>query len=246
MRRTEVLQGMRIMKFTELLDRTNSRELSQWEAASMLGVSERSFRRWRDRYEAEGAEGLYDRRLGKVSGRRVPVDTVMAMLDLFDTRYFDSRPSILGEACLGARFQAQLQLAALDLAVPWPHSQGTTLRGPPSQAAASSPAGHDASPGWLQPSVGAGAVVDFDCHHGRRHVGYLLGLLRRGGRHDEHLPGALRGDLGCGLVLCAVHRPSEPLLAHTRSRRQGRQGQSHPGAPGAAAARHRVDPGLLA
>jgi transposase len=89
MRRTEVLQGMRIMKFTELLDRTNSRELSQWEAASMLGVSERSFRRWRDRYEAEGAEGLYDRRLGKVSGRRVPVDTVMAMLDLFDTRYFD-------------------------------------------------------------------------------------------------------------------------------------------------------------
>jgi transposase len=89
MRRTELLQGMRIMKFTELLDRTNSRELSQWEAASMLGVSERSFRRWRDRYEAEGAEGLYDRRLGKVSGRRVPVDTVMAMLDLFDTRYFD-------------------------------------------------------------------------------------------------------------------------------------------------------------
>ena len=89
MRRTEVLQGIRLMKFTEILDRTSSRELSQGEAASVLGVSERTFRRWRDRFEAEGADGLYDRRLGKVSARRVPVDTVMAVLDLFDTRYFD-------------------------------------------------------------------------------------------------------------------------------------------------------------
>ena len=52
-------------------------------------MSERTFRRWRGRFEADGAEGLYDRRLGKVSGRRVPVDTVMEILDLFDTRYFD-------------------------------------------------------------------------------------------------------------------------------------------------------------
>ena len=89
MRRTEVLQGIRLMKFTELLDRTRSRDLSQLEAVSVLGVSERSFRRWRDRFEAEGAEGLYDRRLGKVSARRVPVDTVMAVLEPFDTRYWD-------------------------------------------------------------------------------------------------------------------------------------------------------------
>ena len=68
MRRTEVLQGIRFMKFTEILDRTSSRELSQGEAA--LGVSERTFRRWRERFEAEGAEGLYDRRLGKISARR--------------------------------------------------------------------------------------------------------------------------------------------------------------------------------
>ena len=69
MRRTEVLQGIRLMKFEEILDRTRSRELSQGEAASVLGVSERTFRRWRDRFEADGAEGLYDRRLGKVSAR---------------------------------------------------------------------------------------------------------------------------------------------------------------------------------
>ncbi len=64
MRRTEVLQGIRLMKFEEILDRTRSRELSQGEAASVLGISERTFRRWRDRYDAHGAEGLYDRRPG--------------------------------------------------------------------------------------------------------------------------------------------------------------------------------------
>ena len=51
-------------------------ELSQGEASEILGVSERTFRRWRDRYEAEGAEGLYDRRLGRASARRVGVDEV--------------------------------------------------------------------------------------------------------------------------------------------------------------------------
>ena len=73
MRRTEVLQGIRQMKFEEVYERSRGRRLSQFEAASVLGVWERTFRRWRDRFEAEGAEGLYDRRLGKVSTRRVPV-----------------------------------------------------------------------------------------------------------------------------------------------------------------------------
>ena len=89
MRRTEQVQGLRLMKFEEIHERTTSRLLSQAEAASILGVSERTFRRWRDRFEAEGAEGLHDHRLGRPSGHRVPVDTVLAMLELFDTRYWD-------------------------------------------------------------------------------------------------------------------------------------------------------------
>ena len=52
-------------------------------------MSERTFRRWRERYEAEGAAGLYDRRLGRVSARRAPVDEVMRVLELFETRYPD-------------------------------------------------------------------------------------------------------------------------------------------------------------
>ena len=53
MRRTEQVQGLRLMKFEEVYGRTRSRLLSQAEAAEVLGVSERTFRRWRDRYEAE-------------------------------------------------------------------------------------------------------------------------------------------------------------------------------------------------
>ena len=54
MRRTEQVQGLRLMKFEEVYGRTHRGGLSQAEAAEVLGVSERTFRRWRDRYEAEG------------------------------------------------------------------------------------------------------------------------------------------------------------------------------------------------
>src|SRR5512133_564241 len=92
MRRTERLQGLRLMKFEEVYGRTCRGGLSQAEAAEILGMSERTFRRWRDRYEATGAEGLFDRRLGTVSARRAPVDEVAGLLELFDTRYFDFTP----------------------------------------------------------------------------------------------------------------------------------------------------------
>ena len=89
MRRTAQFQGLRLMKFEEVYGRTRAGTLSQEEAAEILGISERTFRRWRGRFEADGAEGLYDRRLGKVSARRAAVDEVMTVLELFDTRYWD-------------------------------------------------------------------------------------------------------------------------------------------------------------
>lgn len=77
------------MQFEEIYERAAKRELSQSEAAEMSGMSERTLRRWRARFEADGAEGLYDRRLDKVSAHRVPVDTEMDVPELFETRYFD-------------------------------------------------------------------------------------------------------------------------------------------------------------
>ena len=89
MHRTAQLQGLRLMKFEDVYGRAYRGEPSQVEAAEVLGMSERTFRRWRGRYEAEGAEGLYDRRLERASARRAGVDEVMAVLTLFDARYWD-------------------------------------------------------------------------------------------------------------------------------------------------------------
>ena len=77
------------MRFEELLDRQERGELSQVEAAEMLGMSERSFRRWRERLRDEGFEGLRDRRLGKPSGRRADEAEIERMLGLYRDRYSD-------------------------------------------------------------------------------------------------------------------------------------------------------------
>ena len=92
MNRAEVLQEVRLMKFDELYLRRTADKLTQEQAAEILGISVRTMRRWEERYEAEGAEGLYDRRLGKLANNRVPADTAMEMLELFDTRYWDYTP----------------------------------------------------------------------------------------------------------------------------------------------------------
>src|SRR5207245_1072057 len=87
MGRAEVLQGVRQMRFEGLLERHERGELSQGEAAEMLGVSERTFRRWRDRLRDEGPEGLRDRRIGKPSSRRAAAEEILRMLGLYEERY---------------------------------------------------------------------------------------------------------------------------------------------------------------
>jgi transposase len=82
-----VLQEVRQMRFEELYERRQQRILTMAEAGAMLGVTERTFRRWSGRYDAEGAEGLQDRRLGHPSARAVPVDEALRMVTLYETRY---------------------------------------------------------------------------------------------------------------------------------------------------------------
>jgi len=87
MNRTTWLQDRRMQKFRDVLSRWESKELSAMEAGEILGMSERQFRRYRARYEEDGVDGLLDRRLGKASAKRVPVDEVAWMLDQYRTRY---------------------------------------------------------------------------------------------------------------------------------------------------------------
>jgi transposase len=82
-----MLERIGIMRFEELLERWEKGRLSHGEAAAALGVSERTFRRWRGRYGEEGADGLIDRRLGRPSPRRAPVDELRRMHGLYQERY---------------------------------------------------------------------------------------------------------------------------------------------------------------
>src|SRR5579862_383874 len=89
MDRTRLHEGIRAMRFEGMLDRQERGELSQVEAAELLGMSERSFRRWRDRLRDEGPAGLADRRLGKPSDRRASVTEIARMLELYQGSYAD-------------------------------------------------------------------------------------------------------------------------------------------------------------
>ena len=87
MNRATWLQGRRMLKFRDVLSRWERRELSMMEAGELLGMSERQFRRYRDRFEDEGEIGLIDRRLGKPSERRIAAAAVDRMLELYRTVY---------------------------------------------------------------------------------------------------------------------------------------------------------------
>jgi transposase len=76
-----------MLKFMDVFGRWEASELSQLEAAELLGMGERTFRRWCRRYEEAGDSGLLDRRIGKVSGKRVPVDRCDEVEALYRTRY---------------------------------------------------------------------------------------------------------------------------------------------------------------
>ena len=80
---------VRMARIVEAIGLYRSRKVTCEEAAEWLGMSERHFRRLRDRYEADGAEGIIDRRRGRVSGRRAPMDQVDWVIDQYMTRYFD-------------------------------------------------------------------------------------------------------------------------------------------------------------
>jgi hypothetical protein len=87
MNRATWLQGRRMLKFRDVLSRWERRELSMMEAGELLGMSERQFRRYRDRFEDEGETGLIDRRLGKPSEKRIAAAAVDRMLELYRKVY---------------------------------------------------------------------------------------------------------------------------------------------------------------
>ncbi len=79
----------RAMKVQEVILRALAKKITWWQAAEIIGISDRHMRRWRERYEKFGYDGLFDRRRGQPSPKRVPLATVEQVLGLYRDRYFD-------------------------------------------------------------------------------------------------------------------------------------------------------------
>ena len=77
------------MKVQEVILRAMAGRLKWWDAAEILGISDRSLRRWRKRYEEHGYDGLYDRRKGRPSPKKIAVKTLEEVLELYREKYFD-------------------------------------------------------------------------------------------------------------------------------------------------------------
>jgi transposase len=79
----------RMMKVQDVLLKAMAKKITWWDAAEIIGVTDRTMRRWRKRMEAGGYAGLADRRKGQPSVRRIPLDTVEQVLRLYKETYFD-------------------------------------------------------------------------------------------------------------------------------------------------------------
>lgn len=87
MRRTELLQEVRRMRFEEAYGDWKRKRLTQEEAARILGVCDRTFRRYIQRFDDGGMEALLDKRISQASHRLAPADEVIALADRYRKRY---------------------------------------------------------------------------------------------------------------------------------------------------------------
>jgi transposase len=79
----------RAMKVQEVILRAMAKKMTWWQAAEIIGISDRQMRRWHERYQEFGYDGLFDHRRGQPSPKRVPLALVEQVLGLYRDRYFD-------------------------------------------------------------------------------------------------------------------------------------------------------------
>ena len=249
MRRREAREAVRMARFLNLLHRWESAELNQEEAAELLGVSERTFRRWTRRYEEEGEAGLLDRRLGKASGRRVPADRAEEVERLYRERYQGFTVKHFHEHLIKDHgfgwgytwLKLHLQWAGV---VPKGAAQGRASE----EARAAAAAGHDAASGRLAARMARRAeppldlIVTMDDATGAIYSAFLVeeeGTASTFRALKEVFSRARPADE-------PLHRPRGALLSHAEGRRRDRPRPSDPGRPGARATRGRAHRGLFA
>jgi transposase len=79
----------RMMKLQDVLLKAMAKKITWWAAAEIMGVSDRTMRRMREKLERDGYSGLADRRKGKVSSQRIALQTAEEVLRLYREQYND-------------------------------------------------------------------------------------------------------------------------------------------------------------
>src|SRR5271157_2004883 len=144
----------RAMKVQEVILRAMGKKINWWQAAEIIGISDRQMRRWRERYEEHGYDGLIDRRRGRPSQKRVPLAQAEQVLGLYREKYFDLNVRHFHEK-LGAQHGIHLSYTWVKQAlqgsglVARGRKRGVHRRRAPAAAAAGDAAAHRRQPSSL-------------------------------------------------------------------------------------------------
>ena len=238
----------RAMKVQEVILRAAAKKITWWQAAEIIGISDRQMRRWRERYEEFGFRGLFDRRRGKPSPKRVAMAVVEQVLALYREKYFDLNVRHFHE-----KLEAEHRI---ELSYSWVKGvlQGAGLiargrkRGVHRQRRPRRPL-----PGmllhidgsehrWFQDDRWYDLLVILDDATSE------IYLRAAGGRGiDAHGDGGAAGSRRAErLVLRLIQRSRQPLLADAEGGRSGRSAPPDSGGTGAARTGYPHDSGLLA
>ncbi|HTR12667.1 MAG TPA: helix-turn-helix domain-containing protein [Roseiarcus sp.] len=222
-----------------LLHRWESAERNQEEAAELLGVAERTFRRWTRRYKEEGEAGLLDRRLGRASGKRVPSDRAEEVERLYRER------------CQGFTVKRFHEHRVTDHGFGWGytwtklHLQWKGVVGKaPRKGARRRKREQRPLPGvmlhqdgsrhvWLEGAPALDLIVTFDDATGSIYSAFLVEAEGAG----LDLPGAQGGFRRTRAAHEPLHGSGRALFSRGRDQGQDDRGHPTPGRPDAGAAR---------
>ena len=87
MKKTKLIEEICKMRFEDIFNKHLHKELTTAEAADLLGISERTFRRKKIRFQEEGFDGNFDRRIGKESGKKASKDEIKTITNLYENHY---------------------------------------------------------------------------------------------------------------------------------------------------------------
>ena len=248
MGRALVHEGVRRMRFESLLGRRERGEITQTEAAEMLGVSVRTLQRWSGRFEEAGVEGLADRRVGRPSPRRAPEAELERMLGLFRDKYSDFTVKHFHEQLVKRHNYVlgytvtKLALHAAGLVRPAPKRSSHRKKRPRRPLRGMLLHQDGSRHAWLEGQPALDLIVTMDDA-----TSEVLSLFLVAEEGTASTLRGLREVVAEHGLFCALYTdPGQPLLRDAEGGREGVQDAADAGGTGLASARHRAHRGLLA